>query len=103
MAPKKRPAAKIESQISISGGSYIKEKLKGTQQKSPKESIRIYGFFIELQSWDLKDLLPVWLLKKYSKSRYSFSVYQANLASRLQSWDLCYATLCIDSHPMERV
>lgn len=61
MAPKKRPAAKIESQISISGGSYIKEKLKETKQKSPRESIRIYGFFIELQSWDLKDLLSLWL------------------------------------------
>ena len=45
MAPKKRPAAKIESQISISGGSYIKEKLKGTQQKSPRECIGIFMDF----------------------------------------------------------
>ncbi len=42
MAPKKRPAAQIESQISISGGSYIKELLKGTKQESPM------GIFMDL-------------------------------------------------------
>ena len=45
MAPKKRPAAKIESQISISGGSYIKELLKRTKQESPTESM---GIFMDL-------------------------------------------------------